>query len=192
MYTIVGLRNPTPPYANTRHNAGALVVASFVETVGLPNFVPSSALVADMSEGTLSGTNVRVLLPNTFMNASGASVKKAVSDADSIIVVHDDLDIPIGAFKVSVGRGSGGHNGVESVVRSLGSQEFIRLRVGICPVSLFGNAHRPKGDRIADFVLKDFTKRERSRLEARMPDMVAALKMIVEEGVAKTMNAYNA
>ena len=184
MHVIVGLQNPGEEYENTRHNAGALAVRAFREEYRLPEMVSSASYVGELSEGIIGGHDVRILLPTTFMNSSGTAVKKAmIGEPDaSLVVVYDDLDIPLGSFKISHGRGSGGHNGVESV---------MRVRIGIAPVSFFGTVKKPKGERVSKFVLQEFSRRERAKLDAVMPKVVSALHMLVTKGRHTAMTEFN-
>lgn len=194
MYLLVGLQNPGETYEYTRHNAGGIAVRAFVDAYELPALTPSAKFSGDVSEGAVDGREIRVLLPTTFMNHSGTAVKKACADVQrsgDLIVVYDDLDLPIGGFKISHGRGSGGHNGVESVASSLGSRDFVRVRIGISPVSFFGNLKRPAGEYAAKYVLQDFSKRERAKLDAILPDVARAIHTIITEGKEKAMNEFN-
>lgn len=193
MITIAGLGNPGEEYKNTRHNIGREMASAFVGASGLPDFVSSSTYSGEISEGMLHGKDVRVLLPDTYMNKSGASVKKAVTkDAvEDLVVVYDELDLPIGEMKVSFGRGSGGHNGVESIINALQSKDFVRVRIGISPVSFFGKMHRPKGERVSPFVLQTFSRREAAKLERIEKDVLSALTMLIQEGKEHVMNTYN-
>lgn len=191
MYTVVGLRNPGDAYRDTRHNAGAIAVTAFCEAYGFPPFVYSARYSGDISEGVIDGKNVRLLLPNIAMNVSGSSVKKTVTDAKQLIVVYDELDLPLGKFKLSFGRGSGGHNGVASVINALGSKEFMRVRIGISPRTLFGSMKKPPSDRVSKFVLQNFTRRERAKLDALLPHVTKAIETIVTKGREAAMNEFN-
>ncbi len=146
MHYIVGLGNPGEKYKNTRHNIGWTVLDYFIENEGLPGLVDSAKYAGSMSTGVVNGQEVTILYPNTFMNKSGSAVRKLVpkEEAEKLVVVYDDVDLPVGDIKVSVGRGAGGHNGVASIIESLGSKDFVRVRVGIAPVSFWtGKAGRP-------------------------------------------------
>lgn len=171
-YIIVGLGNPGEEYENSRHNVGRMFVASFKEN-----------------------SNVKIVLPDTFMNKSGLEVKKyvtSVKNAERLIVVHDDLDLPIGRFKISFGRGSGGHKGIESIVRSIKTKDFARVRIGISPTTPSGKLKKPKGDKkVHDFILGNFTKKEMETLKKMKKKVNDALSMIIKEGRAKAMNTYN-
>lgn len=191
MHTIVGLGNPGAQYEKTRHNAGAIVVRALATQFNLPGFVSSSKLGGEFSEGVLDGVDVRLFIPNTFMNTSGKSVARAVEVPEQLVLVTDELDLPIGTFKISYGSGSGGHNGVRSVADALGSKTFVRVRVGISPTSLFGALKKPDKDRVPDFVLKNFSPRELRKFDALLPDICAAIRMIVTEGKDRAMNQFN-
>lgn len=193
MYTIVGLGNPGAPYEDTRHNAGRIALRAFMDASGLPPPVHSNRCAGDISEGVVAGTEVRVLFPDTYMNKSGSSVRKVVQHAsDELIVVHDDIDLAIGEVKISRGRGSGGHNGIASVIDALKSKDFIRIRIGIAPVTLFGTVLKPQGrDAVSRFVLKPFTRGERKKIDAAGTAVAEALQTILSDGVEKAMNRFN-
>lgn len=195
MYTIVGLGNPGEEYVATRHNIGWRAVTHFVKEAYLPNFVRSSTFNALLSEGVVDNYDVGVLLPTTFMNNSGSSVQKYLSerksDASKLIVVHDDVDLPFGKIRISVGRGGGGHNGVGSIIESLNTQEFIRLRIGVAKISFLGGVVRPHGDRLADFVLGTFTRSEEKEIPELLAHVHTAIMYILKEGVVEAMNVYN-
>jgi PTH1 family peptidyl-tRNA hydrolase len=193
MYYIVGLGNPGKNYEHTRHNVGWMVLDYMIDTLGLPTPVTSSKYAGRISEGVLNSEEVTLLYPDTFMNKSGSAVKKLVPKGEEkqLIVVYDDVDLPVGAIKISQGKGSGGHNGISSIVSSLGTKNFIRVRVGVAGKSLFGQTKRPKGDRLVKHVLGDFKKREQKALEEVLSKVGAAVQVVVTEGVEKAMNQYN-
>lgn len=193
MYYIVGLGNPGDKYQNTRHNVGWMVLDYIIDTVGLPCAFDSSKYAGRLSEGVLEGEEVVLLYPNTFMNKSGSAVKKLVPKGQEkqLVVVYDDVDLPVGEIKISQGKGSGGHNGISSIVSSLGSKDFIRVRVGIAGKSLFGHTKRPKGERLAKHVLGDFKRREGKELSSVLPKAAMAVQLIIAEGVEKAMNEMN-
>ncbi|MBX2866707.1 aminoacyl-tRNA hydrolase [Candidatus Kaiserbacteria bacterium] len=191
MITVVGLQNPGAEYTNTRHNVGEMVVRAFQERHNLPSFVPSSQYAGEISEGVVDGQEVRLLLPTTYMNKSGSAVKKALHLPEGLIVVHDELALPLGEFKIGYNQGAGSHNGVQSIIDALGMKAFTRLRVGISPTSFFGNMRPPKGERRAKFVLQTFSKKEMSTVEAMLPEVLTALETILTQGREKAMNQFN-
>lgn len=196
MVTIVGLGNPGETYATTRHNVGWLVLEHFIRSHAVPSCVKSSAYNAHISEGMLEGKEISILFPLTFMNNSGVSVSKRIGkkgNAREVVVVHDDVDLPFGTVRVGVARGAGGHNGVQSITTELGTNDFIRVRVGVGKKNIFGVVRRPQGDALADFVLGAFSARELKEIEETIaPKVDEALVCIVTEGVEKAMQKVNA
>ena len=193
MYYIVGLGNPGEKYQNTRHNVGWMVLDAFVQEYKLPSPYASRRYAGTVTEGVLYGQEVTLLYPETFMNQSGAAVKKLVPKGaeGNLIVVYDDVDIPLGEIKLSVGRGDGGHNGISSIIQALGTKEFVRVRVGIAPKSLFGKTKRPKGSRLPKHVLSNFKKSEYLALTRGIDRAVQSLACVLHEGVVSAMNRYN-
>ncbi|MFH1289984.1 MAG: aminoacyl-tRNA hydrolase [Nanoarchaeota archaeon] len=157
MYLIVGLGNPGKKYETTRHNVGFLALNEFQKGCGFPEFTPSKKHSSLISEGILSKAKVVLAKPQTFMNNSGKAVKSLIKNyklkTTNLLVVHDDIDIPLGEVRVSKNRGSAGHKGVESIIQSLGTKNFTRIRIGIQPVK-----GKPKN--VETFVLKKFSKQE--------------------------------
>jgi PTH1 family peptidyl-tRNA hydrolase len=186
---VVGLGNPGPSYATTRHNVGRLVVELLAERAGAP-FKSHRRGRADVLETRLGGLpGVRTVLarPRSYMNESGGSVA-ALRDfftvgTDQLVVVHDELDIPFGTLRVKQGGGDNGHNGVRSVRTALGTGDFCRVRVGI---------GRPSG-RLdpAVFVLKPYSATERAELPLLVDRAADAVEALVVDGLAYAQNLYN-
>ena len=135
MKLIIGLGNPGKEYEKTRHNAGFLTVNKLVSSIKYQVLNAQSKFNTEISKGTLNNEKILLIKPQTFMNNSGQSVK-AVLDyykikPEDIIVIHDDLDIPIGEYKISKNKNSGGHKGVQSIIDHLGTKDFTRIRIGI-------------------------------------------------------------
>lgn len=195
MFYIVGLGNPGEKYENTRHNVGWRVLDYLIETGGLPKSVASSKYVGKISEGVLEGEEVTLLYPDTFMNKSGSAVKKLVpkGEEDRLVVIYDDVDLGNGEIKVSVGRGSGGHNGVQSIINAIGTKNFIRVRVGVASKSFWTRKpRRPEGGAaMTKHVLSDFKKREQGELNQALETASEAIKAIIREGVELAMNKCN-
>lgn len=172
---IVGLGNPGAEYAKTRHNTGARVLQAFRE----------------------KNQNKKLILlsPTTFMNRSGAAAAKVVKSkraAANLVVIHDDLDLPLGSFKISFGRGSGGHKGVDSIIKKLKTRDFIRLRVGIAPATPAGKMKKPLGEKaVVDFILGRCTPKEEAKLKKLMPKLVEAIDAILTAGLPAAMNRFN-
>ncbi len=187
MMTILGLRNPEDEYGGTRHNIGADVVHAFVEAQGFNPFKTDKLFFAEKTQGDIGAVSVRVLLPTTYMNESGKTVAAAKVAPQDIVVVHDELALPVGTFTISYGRSAGGHNGVESVINACGTNDIVRLRIGISPAA----PQVVTGEGRADFVLKPFTPAERTQISEMMPRVVEALALLVREGKDAAMRAYN-
>lgn len=193
MWTIVGLGNPGKEYERTRHNIAWIVLRDLINTKNLPSPHESSVLSSHVSEGTLGGQEIRIMLPTTFMNNSGSAVKKGLSGGlENLIVVHDEVDLPFGTVRVGVGRGAGGHNGVKSVIATFNSSEFIRIRIGVGKKNIFGIMRRPKGDALSDFVLGELTKKEENGLTDITEKVGRAIELTVGNGVAAAMQEINA
>lgn len=193
MHTIAALGNPGEKYEETRHNAGRLIMREILKVWQLPSLIASAKYGGDISEGLVAGAEVRVLFPSTYMNESGSAVLKAVprGEVEQLMVIYDEIDLPLGEFKLSYGRGSGGHNGLKSVIEALGTPNFLRVRVGIAHRTLFGNVIRPTGDRLADYVLGQMSAREQKKLLSVAPAVTKAIETALKEGKDKAMNMFN-
>lgn len=135
MKLIIGLGNPTAQHANTRHNAGFIILDEIQEKLSFPEFRFNKKFNAEISEGTIGGEKAILAKPQTFMNLSGQSAA-AISvfykiPTEDLTLIHDDLDIDLGNFKISLDASAGGHNGVASIFEKLGTQKIRRIRVGI-------------------------------------------------------------
>ena len=192
---IVGLGNPGEEYKGSRHNVGRIILEKFGKKFDFSDWEFDKKSQALVSEGKVGKTKTKLILPETFMNKSGVSVKKFVTSkkkAQDLVVVYDEIDLPLGTTKIVFNRGSCGHKGIESVIRTLGTKEFARLRVGISPSTPSGKIKKPNGEqKVVDFVLGKFSKRELETLKKVEKKMVEALECIVTEGRAVTMNKFN-
>ncbi len=194
MQYIIALGNPGSEYETTRHNVGWLVTDIFIRESNMPSLVSSSKYAGRVSEGVVSDSQVAVLYPETFMNKSGSAAIKLVpkNETAKLIVVYDDVDLALGEVRVSFGRGDGGHNGIKSLVDSLGTKDFIRVRVGISPVSLFtGKTKRPVGDKLQRYVMGHFTKRELVKVEEVGKRVSEVISAILKDGYVTAMNRFN-
>jgi PTH1 family peptidyl-tRNA hydrolase len=160
MKIIIALGNPGQQYANTRHNAGFIIADELQKSLGFSDFEKNSKFDALVCEKNLGGEKILLAKPQSFMNNSGQVVKKMLDffkiPKENLMVLHDDLDIELGAFKISTDSSAAGHNGVQSIIDNLGSQQFKRIRIGI-------EGSEKKKDRIIPgdvFVLQDFSKEE--------------------------------
>ncbi len=191
---IVGLGNPGGEYAGTRHNAGRMLLEAFRTQNQLPELQYKKTSDALVSRGVVDDVEITLVLPETYMNLSGASVKHFVKnpdDAAHLIVVHDDIDLALGRWKISWDRGDGGHNGIKSITETLRTKQFLRLRIGVLPV-VNGIKEKPKGeDAVASFVLGKFQSEERLVLEKSIGEMVAALRELLTITADDAMNRFN-
>jgi peptidyl-tRNA hydrolase, PTH1 family len=194
-YFIVGLGNPGAEYENTRHNVGRIVLEYVRKRRKFEEFEESSKVKALVSEGKIGKENVMLLMPEMMMNKSGLSVKPLVTSvkkAEKLIVVYDDLDLPLGRFKISFDRGTGGHRGLESITRHVKTNAYMRVRVGISPARRGGGVKKPGTEKqVIDYILGDFRKKERDVIDHLARDINKALEVLVTDGKDRAMNIYN-
>jgi PTH1 family peptidyl-tRNA hydrolase len=175
---VVGLGNPGPEYAATRHNAGYWLADALVAHWGLPPFRRGER--ARVTEGEVGGVPVRLLKPTTYMNASGAALASLRADpafnpATELLVLVDEFRIPTGTFRLRSEGSAGGHNGLKSIEGALQSPQYARLRIGVGPL--------PEGvSDWSEYVLAPFTPAEREQVEAAMPQMMDAVTTWVRGG----------
>jgi peptidyl-tRNA hydrolase, PTH1 family len=194
-YVIAGLGNPGEEYERTRHNAGRLVVSALRKKNGFPEWKADKKTRSLRSEGEIGDKKSYLLLPETFMNKSGAALAPLITSkkkAEQLIVVHDDLDLPLGRLKISFGRNSGGHKGVESVIRAVKTTDFIRLRIGVVPHTPSGKIKKPKGEKLVNnFVVGKFSSREEEEFKKMIKRGVEAVEAILLEGKERAMGEFN-
>jgi len=195
MFNLVGLGNPGQKYQLTRHNVGFLALSFFAKKTDLPKTVKSAKYLGEVTKGVVAGSEVYLLQPDTFMNLSGQAVKKLIASGEesSLVVLHDEVALPLGEVRVSFGRGAGGHNGIKSIIESLGTKEFIRVRIGVGVSSFWtGKLQVLTGDQLVKFVLSSFSKSEQEKLEKEiLPKVQEILLSIMTNGHEKTMNQFN-
>ncbi|OHA87971.1 MAG: hypothetical protein A2741_01430 [Candidatus Zambryskibacteria bacterium RIFCSPHIGHO2_01_FULL_43_27] len=195
MKIVVGLGNPGEDYVNTRHNTGRIVVNQFLKNFAFPEMVFNKKLQALESVGKVGREKVQVVFPETFMNKSGSAVAKIITSkkkAKDLVVVHDDLDMPLGKIKISWNRGTGGHKGVLSIVKALKTEEFVRVRVGISAETAGGKLKKPKGEKEVDkFIIGEFRPTEEAELKKVAKRVSAALEVIVLEDASRAMGEFN-
>ena len=174
MYVVVGLGNPGEQYENTRHNVGFLALDAIAKEYNFPEFTLSKKHSSLVSEGMITETKVILAKPQTFMNSSGKAVQSLMKTKPTLIVIHDDIDIPLGEIKISENRGSAGHKGVDSIVQSLGTKEFTRIRIGILPQT-------GKPQDVETFVIKKFSKEESQVIKNATATTITSLKEIISK-----------
>ena len=194
MKIIIGLGNPGEEYAGTRHNIGRMMVEAFAKKNKFDDFEFDKKLKALVSKGEVGKEKVMLVEPEPFMNKSGVSVAPLVKSkkaAEALIVVHDDLDMPLGKFKISFNRSSGGHRGVESVIRAIKTEAFIRVKIGVSPSTASGKLKKPTGEKVLDFIIGKFRKPELDDVKSVSKKVSTALEMLVLEGREKAMGEFN-
>ncbi len=181
MKLIVGLGNPGKDYSNTRHNVGFNVLDAYNTDDKWKEKFSSLYL-----EKTIYGEKIIFIKPLTYMNLSGNSVVRFVNyyniDLEDILVIHDDLDLPLGSFKLKKNSSAGGHNGIKSIINSLGSNEFCRLKIGIS---------NDKSINTKDYVLGNFSKNDNELFKDMQSTFNKIINCFIKEGIDRTMNIYN-
>ena len=185
MYVIVGLGNPGDKYARTRHNVGFDVVELLAGRLGVSfNKLKCKARLA---EGRIGNERVVLAQPQTFMNLSGQSVVELVSwykiDMDHLIVVYDDIDLEPGQLRIRKQGSAGGHNGMKDIIQKLGTEKFIRIRIGV--------GAKPQGWDLAAHVLSRFTPADRKLVDEAIEEAICAVEELTANGVDAAMNRYN-
>lgn len=192
MKLIVGLGNPGRGYTNNRHNVGFVCLNHFARKQGI-RFDKKQGK-ARIGTGEIADSKVVLAKPQTYVNLSGHSVSRLIKkfsiNLNDLIVIHDDLDLPVGKIRIRHGSSSGGHKGVDSIISCLGSQDFSRLRVGIGRPTTEGFAEPSEADIVA-YVLSNFTPDEKQIIVQVIPRVSEAIYCLLTEGLVATMNRYN-
>ena len=187
MYLIVGLGNPGEEYKWTRHNLGFMLIDKLAAEADVT--VKRRECRSLIGSAVIESERIRLVKPQTFMNLSGEAVacllaKENVDDASQdLIVISDDLALPFGAIRLRERGSAGGHNGLKSIISTIGTSEFIRLRIGIQP-------DHPVSDPKA-FVLEDFRKPQRDEVEKILDKAVEAVHAVLRDGIKKAMSLFN-
>ena len=193
MKLIVGLGNPGRIYVGNRHNIGFMCLNYFARTQGI-RFNKKQGL-ARISTGEVAGSKVILARPQTYMNSSGQSVSRLIQrfnvNLDDLLVICDDLDLPLGKIRIRHGGGSGGHKGIESIITELESEDFSRLRVGIGRPSVAESSTEISEADIIAYVLNDFTPDEKKTISKVIPKVSEAILCFLTEGLTAAMNKYN-
>jgi PTH1 family peptidyl-tRNA hydrolase len=185
MWLLVGLGNPGRQYDGNRHNVGFMVIDELMRRANAGS--PRSRFGAELVEANLRGDKVIFCKPMEFMNTSGFATSRTAAfwkiSPERIVVVHDDMDIEFGRLRLAERGGSGGHNGLRSIITELGSEGFCRVRFGI--------GRPPAAWEGADFVLADFSSEERKTLPNLIEEAALAVETIVKDGLVPAMNRFN-
>lgn len=184
-YVIAGLGNPGRAYKNTRHNAGFMVADAISTVIGVK--IRGFRFKGRTARGNIEGHKVFLIKPRTFMNLSGQSINACLYGLkvgpEKLVVVHDDIDLSIGSIRVKRKGGSGGQRGIKSIIEALGTDEFVRVRIGV--------GKPPPHIDPADYVLSAFTKEEKDLVKSAIGQGAEAALSVVVEGVDQAMNKFN-
>ncbi|MGI6731785.1 MAG: aminoacyl-tRNA hydrolase [Anaerovoracaceae bacterium] len=184
MYIVVGLGNPGRKYEHTKHNIGFITLDLLAENHGIKiNKIKHKALIG---EGFISGQKVLLVKPQTYMNLSGNSVREVMeyykADVSQLIVIYDDVDIPMGSLRIRKKGSAGSHNGMRSIIYDIQSDQFKRIRIGI------GGERKME---LANYVLGGFNKEDKKLMEDAVNNAAAAVECILEKGIDIAMGEYN-
>lgn len=184
MFCLIGLGNPSRQYSQTRHNAGFLVIDRIAEEANLQ--LDQQGFQSVYGKGLLNGKQVFLVKPQTFMNLSGEAVGPFIKyyriPLEQVLIIYDDLDLPLGMIRIRLSGSAGGHNGLSSVLTAIGDQTVPRLRVGI---------GRPADGRVIDYVLSAFSGAELNEFKASINRAAQAGISFVTEGAQAAMNRFN-
>ncbi len=186
MYIIVGLGNPTKQYDNTRHNIGFMTIDELADKYNIS--VTTIQHKARIGKGVIEGHKVILAQPLTYMNLSGESVRELadyykVDPTSEVIIISDDIELPPGYIRVRPKGSAGGHNGLKNIIQHLGTQEFVRVRVGV--------GEKPKKMDLAEYVLGHFASNEKDAIADGISQAIDAIKIIMDGEIDKAMNQFN-
>lgn len=187
MFVIVGLGNPGKKYENTRHNAGFIAIDALADKYGIN--ISEKKHKALCGSGVIEGNKVLLVKPQTFMNLSGESVRSVmdfykIDPEEDMLVIYDDVSLVPGNIRIRKKGSAGGHNGIKSIIAHAGTQNFMRIKVGV--------GEKPSGWDLADYVLGHFSEEDHTKLKEIMPDVIQAATLMVQGDVDKAMNDFNA
>lgn len=187
MFVIVGLGNPGKKYENTRHNAGFMAIDAIAEKYGIS--ICEKKHKALCGTGFIEGIKVLLVKPQTYMNLSGESISEVMNfykltPEEDMLVIYDDISLSPGNIRIRKKGSAGGHNGIKSLIAHTGTQEFMRIKVGV--------GEKPSGWDLADYVLGQFSEDDMVKLKEIMPDVIGAAVLMAQGDVDKAMNDYNA
>ncbi len=191
-YIIAGLGNPGEEYEHTRHNTGRDMLMTLTEE----EFSFDKKSNSLISETKIGKEKIKLIAPETFMNKSGGAIGYFVKNpkaAEKLIVIYDDFNLPLGKLRISFNRSSGGHNGLESIIKVLKTEAFLRIRVGVAPENKDGNAKVPHGDeKVEKFILGKWKPDEMKEIKKIQKKVHEAVELLVTEGREKAMSLINA
>ena len=195
MLTIFGLGNPEEEHEKNRHNTGRMILDYIAKANDFSDWKNDIKIKSNRAKGEINGEKVELIQPNTFMNNSGLAAAHIFDDKKklkSLVVVYDDMDLPLGKLKISFNRSSGGHNGVESIIKKVKSQEFLRIRVGVSPVTPTGKLKKPSGEEaVIKLLLGNFKEDEMKVIKKISKEVSEIIGVIGKDGKEKAMSLYN-
>jgi len=206
MFYIIGLGNPGEEHSNTRHNTGRMAVLRLLKDLKIEDLKINKKANALVSEDKIGKEKITLVLPETFMNKSGAAVSYFLKpktgknkSQENLVVVHDDIDLPIGTLKISYNKGTGGHRGLDSIVKAVKTKEFTRVRIGVSPASAKASAgkaspkiKKPQGEKaVINFILGKFKPSEMEMMKKTFKKASQAIQTLISEGRDKAMNLFN-
>ena len=193
-YIFVGLGNPGAEYEGTRHNTGRIILEWLLKSLD-SEWKTDKNLHGQVAKTKIGKSAVTLVLPDTFMNNSGKSVRPLITSlkqAEKLMVIYDDLDLPFGSVKISFNKSSGGHRGLESIIKAIKTEKFARIRIGISPTSGTGKLRKPQGEeKVMKHILGKFKSEEISELKKLSKKINLALETFVSEGLEKAMTGFN-
>jgi PTH1 family peptidyl-tRNA hydrolase len=194
-YVIIGLGNPGGEYEKTRHNAGRMAAELFAKEEGL-EFKLKKTVQALVADGSVDGEKVAVALPEVYMNVSGKTalgLVKSKPAAKKLLVIRDDLDLPLGVIKMTgYGRGAGGHKGAESIMRALKTKDFVQMKIGIAGSTPKGKVKKVSGEeKVIKHVIGKFKPAEEALLKKTLKKAAEAARYFVTDGIEKAMLVAN-
>ena len=185
MKLIVGLGNPGAEYIATRHNIGFKAIDSLADTYRIP--IQRNKFKALIGEGTIGDEKVILMKPQTYMYLSGEAIRQCMDwnklTKEDIIIIYDDVALDVGQLRLRKTGSAGGHNGIKSIIAHLGSQDFMRIKVGV--------GEKPAGWDLANYVLGKFTPEEIKIMSERLKDIEKAVEIMLQQGIEQAMNQYN-
>lgn len=187
MFVVVGLGNPGKKYENTRHNVGFMVIDAMAEKYGISITEKKHKALCGM--GMIEGEKVLLIKPQTYMNLSGESVRSIldfykIDPEEDLLIIYDDISLAPGNIRIRKKGSAGGHNGIKSIIAHAGTQNFMRIKVGV--------GEKPTGWDLADYVLGRFSQEDNSKIQNIMSDIIMATTLLVRKDVDKAMNDFNA
>lgn len=195
MKLIVGLGNPGEKYAGVRHNLGFMVVEKLGQAFNNEQWTFNRKLKSEIVKCQISNVNCILAKPQTYMNNSGLAVRQLADyyqpPTADLIVIHDDLDLPLGKIKIRLGGAAAGHHGVESIIAALGTDQFTRVRLGIGNLRTLSGEHKSQSKLTEKFVLESFIHSEKPQVKHMIKQAIKALDLILEKGLEVAQNQFN-